>query len=192
MNANTVKAYDSIGFVCNKLEYKIDNPNDEGIGELCVKGASVSKGYYKNNEDTAKVFDKDGFFHTGDLVREDKKKRLFLTGRCKNVIILENGKNICPEEIEHVVEISQNFLKDVVCYQYNDNGKEIIVVGIWTDNEYKLEELKNLFIEINKKLPMHKKISYVNISDSEYEKTSTKKIKRANLEKYHNKKGFYL
>lgn len=192
MNANTIKAYASIGQVCDSFEYKIDNPNEESIGELCVKGPSVFQGYYKNKEDTAKVFDKDGFFHTGDLVKEDKQKRLYITGRCKNVIILDNGKNICPEEIEHVVEISQNFLKDIVCYQYNDNGKDIIVVGIWTDNEYNSEDLKQLFIDINKKLPMHKKINYVNISDTEYEKTSTKKIKRNNLEKYHNQKGFYL
>lgn len=192
MNADTLTAYASIGHVCDTFEYKIDNLNEEGIGELCVKGPSVFKGYYKNDEDTAKVFDQDGFFHTGDLVKEDKDKRLYITGRCKNVIILENGKNICPEEIEHIVEISQDFLKDIVCYQYNDKGKDIIVVGIWTDNEYNIEDLKSLFLEINKKLPMYKKINYVNISDSEYEKTSTRKIKRTNLEKYHNEKGFYL
>ncbi len=192
LNADTIKAYASIGNVCSSFEYKIDNSNEEGIGELSVKGPSVFKGYYKNDEDTAKVFDQDGFFHTGDLVKEDKKKRLYITGRCKNVIILENGKNICPEEIEHVVEISQNFLKDIVCYQHNDNGKEIIVLGIWTDNEYNIEDLKILFKEINKNLPMHKKINYVNISSTEYEKTETRKIKRTNLEKYHNTKGFYL
>lgn len=192
MNAQTVKAYASIGKVCNSFTYKIDQPNEEGVGELCVKGPSVTQGYYQNPEDTARVFDQDGFFHTGDLVKEDHKHRLYLTGRCKNVIILENGKNICPEEIEHVIEISQNFLKDVVCYQYRDNGKDIIAVGVWTDNVYQLEDLKHLFGEINKKLPLYKKINYVNISDCEYEKTATKKIKRTNLEKYHCGKGFYL
>lgn len=196
MNADTVKEVYSVGKACPGLEVKAINLDENGVGELCVKGKSVSLGYYNDTESTEKVFDKDGYFHTGDMVKIDKKGRIFLSGRKKNVIVLENGKNICPEEIETKVMNTIPYAKECVVYEasFENNSKLVehkICIGLYIeeesirqDKEKILEDFRNL----NKSLPNHKQISYINLVDSEYEKTSTKKIKRDNLLQNHNTK----
>ena len=92
----------SIGFPLPNLEVKIDNPNEQGIGEITVKGPSVMLGYYENEEETKKVL-KNGWFSTGDLGYFDKDGFLYITGRKKDVIVLKNGENIYQQELEFLI-----------------------------------------------------------------------------------------
>lgn len=193
MNANTLKEYKSIGIACPNLEVKLVDTNENGVGELCVKGKSVSKGYYNDEEATKKVFDEDGFFHTGDLVKINKSGTIFLAGRKKNVIILENGKNVCPEEIENLVENTLPYCQDVVIYTaphlVNGISKEIICLGIYIEDETirnNKEKIHHDIAEINNTLPAYKQIRFVNIASTPYEKTSTRKIKRDTVMQKHD------
>lgn len=191
MNTDTVKEPFSVGKQCPNLEVKLDNVNEDNVGELCIKGKSVSLGYYKDDEATKAVFDTDGFFHTGDLATIDKKGRIFLSGRKKNVIVLDNGKNVCPEEIELEVMNNISYAKECVAYiGENKNNKEVICLGLFIEDE----EIRNNKIQIqedfrmlNKNLPAYKQINYINFVSSEYDKTSTKKIKRDTVLSRHNK-----
>jgi len=196
MNTDTLNEPYSVGTACPGLEVKLAKINEDGVGELCVKGKSVSLGYYKDPEATAKVFDKDGFFHTGDLARMDKKGRIFLSGRKKNVIVLDNGKNVCPEEIETEVANGIEYAKECVAYSAEfDNGNKVlegICLGLFIEDE-EIRKNRNKILDdfrnLNKKLPNYKRIAYINLVDNEYEKTSTRKIKRDNLLKTHNTKN---
>lgn len=199
MNTDTLKDYSSIGIPCSNLQIKLADLNENFVGELCVKGNSVANGYYNDTLSTKQVFDNDGYFHTGDLVRMDKDGKLFLAGRKKNVIILENGKNICPEEIENIIEIHLPYCQDVVVYTapHTTNGikKEIICVGIYIEDEEtknnKTKILKDIN-QVNEALPIYKQIRFVNIAESPYEKTSTRKIKRDTVISKHNEiNGIY-
>ena len=195
MNTETLEEPYSIGKVCPGLEYKVVDKNEEGVGELCVKGKSVSLGYYKDPEATKAVFDKDGFFHTGDLVTEDKKGRLFIAGRKKNVIILENGKNVCPEEIETEVANGIEYAKECVAYmdKYGDkNTKEGICLGLYIEDpamRSNVEKIREDFRALNKTLPVYKQINYINLVETEFEKTGSRKIKRDTIAKTHNPKN---
>ena len=195
MNTDTLKEPYSVGKACPGLEVKLDKVNEDGVGELCVKGKSVSLGYYKDPEATAKVFDKNGFFHTGDLARIDEQGRIFLSGRKKNVIVLDNGKNVCPEEIETEVSNNIEYAKECVAYSGEfDNGtktQEGICLGLYIEDENIRNDRNKLiedFRELNKKLPNYKRINYINLVDKEYDKTSTRKIKRDNLLQTHSPK----
>ena len=99
-NRNKYQKPGSVGTPILACRVKIDNPDENGEGEICVKGPNVMLGYYNNPEATAEVFDKDGFFHTGDYGKLDEEGWIYITGRKKNLIILSNGKNVYPEEIE--------------------------------------------------------------------------------------------
>lgn len=182
----------SIGKVFPSVEAKIINKNDQGIGELVVKAPSVMLGYYNNEEETQKVLDKEGWFHTGDLGYFDKDGYLFIAGRMKNVIVLKNGKNVYPEELEAVINkiegITESFVygkadeqdpsdvkvcaklvydKDLIKKAYGVKGKEDIKEALW-------ERVK----EINKSMPTYKYIKEITITEEELVKTTTQKIKR--------------
>ena len=184
MNAETYKDYRSVGPACPGLEAKILDPDEDGIGELCVKGKSISLGYYKDEEATKKVFYEDGFFNTGDLATI-KGGKIYLTGRKKNVIVLENGKNVYPEEIETEIENSILYLNDIVVYtapiEVNGVKKEILCCGVYIEDEEKrkdVEKLKADFIAVNEKLSSYKKINIIHMAKEPYERTSLRKIKR--------------
>ena len=106
----------SVGNVLDIDNVKIDEPNEYGEGEICVKGSNVMLGYYKNDEATADAFDEDGYFRTGDYGKFGKRGTLFITGRKKNLIILSNGKNVYPEEIESEF-VSVPGVVDVIVYE---------------------------------------------------------------------------
>lgn len=192
MNTDTLNEPYSIGTVCPGLEYKVVDKNEDGVGELCVKGKSVSLGYYKDPASTKAVFDADGFFHTGDLVREDSKHRLFIAGRKKNVIILENGKNVCPEEIETEVSNGIEYARECVAYMDQigkDKLKQGICLGLYIEDpelRKNTEKIRQDFRELNKSLPTYKQINYINLVETEFEKTGSKKIKRDTIAKTHN------
>ena len=127
------------GLVMVNEEVKIDNPNEEGIGEVVVKGPNVMLGYYENEEETNKVL-KDGWFYTGDLGYLDKKGFLFLTGRKKDVIVLKNGKNIYPQEIEFLIS-KLPFVAENIVYGKPNKDKDYVISAKIVYSE---EEMKGL------------------------------------------------
>ncbi len=188
MNADTLDEHLSVGPACPQLEVRLDGVDEEGVGELCVKGPSVAKGYYNDPDATAAVFGADGFFNTGDSARIDARGRIFLVGRKKNTIVLQNGKNICPEEVENVLETVLDYAKDIVVYQAelrNGNAvRETLCAGIFIEDEAQRKDREKIAADIrraNMQLPDYKRIEYVELPAQEYEKTSTRKIRRTQL-----------
>lgn len=184
---------DSIGVPLPSVEVKIINKEPEtGIGELCVRGPMVMLGYYKNPEETAKVIDEDGFFHTGDLGYANERGEFFITGRIKNVIVTKNGKNIYPEEIEY--HIGQNrFVEECLVLEGKDkNGEPVVEANVYPNFDEIRETLGKCDIsdsdvfkiihqvieEINKKLPSYKRVIRLKIRETEFIKNTTAKIQR--------------
>ena len=189
MNADTLSEVYSVGKCCPGLTVKLENINEDGVGELCVKGKSVSLGYYKDEEATKKVFKEDGYFNTGDLARIDENGLIFLTGRKKNSIVLPNGKNISPEEIETEIQNNLPYAKDIVVYIAKHNNNSILCVGLYIDDltlKYNKEKIKFDIQKVNRTLPNYKQIQFINLSENEYIKTSTRKIKRDTVLNNHN------
>lgn len=180
----------SIGKAFPSLDVKLSDVNSDGIGELMVKGPTVMIGYYQNEEKTKETINEDGWLYTGDLAKIDKDGFIFLTGRKKYVIVLKNGKNIYPEEIEALVNKIAGVKESFVFGREEDDGDYKISVKIVYDKEilkdiYNIEkeedikeklwqEIKN----INKMMPKYKYIKDMIITEEELIKTTTKKIKR--------------
>ena len=180
------------GLVIPGVTCKIADPDDEGNGEIRIKGQNVMQGYYKDAEATASVFDCDGYFRTGDIGHLDEDGYLYITGRIKNLIILSNGKNVYPEEIEaelctlpHVV--------DVVVYegisargtQYNTTVAEIYPdadalkqAGI----EAAAKFYQDLINDYNRTAVPYKKIGMVRIREEEFPKNTLRKIVRFRID----------
>lgn len=174
----------SIGLPIPGIEIKIDNPNEEGIGELIVKGPVVMLGYYENEEETAKVL-KDGWFYTGDLAYKDDDGFIFIAGRQKNVIVLKNGKNVYPEEIETLVG-NLPYVKECMVYGKPKDDDLVVSIKVVYDTEHFKEKEKDEIEkviwddikEINKLMPTYKHIKNLLITDEEMIKTTTAKVKR--------------
>ena len=188
MNANPLEGHLSVGRPCPAMQVKIANPDENGIGDLCVKGPSVFREYYKDPEATEAVFDEEGFFNTGDSARIDEKGRIFLMGRKKNTIVLESGKNICPEEVENVIETNIDYADDIVVYQATFNSgvasRSVLCAGLYiSDEEIRADRarIEADLRKINTLLPDYKRIEYIELPSAPYEKTSTRKIKRTLL-----------
>lgn len=182
----------TVGIPLKCVEVKIDNPDDEGNGEIMVKGDIVMKGYYKNPEQTAEVLSEDGWFKTGDYGTLTKWGQLVITGRKKNLIVLKNGKNIYPEEIENYIA-GIPYVKEVVVYSLtNEEGQEVALcaeafldadaVAAMGEIDIK-EKFKADVKDACAELPTYKQISKVVIRQTEFDKTTTKKIKRQNIVK---------
>lgn len=177
----------SIGLVLPCCEVKIDSPDENGEGEILIRGPITMKGYYNNPEATAAAFDGE-WFKTGDLGRYDKDGFLYITGRLKNLIILSNGKNVSPEELEMLI-LNIPYVKEVVCAASKEHADKetVIAAEVFPDAEYLekhpisdiTEALKRDVKELNKSLPPYKRIESVRLRDREFEKTASKKIKRA-------------
>lgn len=188
---DTYKKIGSVGFPLPGIDVKIDAPNEEGIGEILAKGPTVMLGYYENEEATKEVFTGDGWFRTGDLGYMDEEGFLFVTGRKKDVIVLKNGKNIFPEELEMLInqlpyvtesmvfsrELEDRDYKlgvkivynpEVVKEMYPDTTKEALHEKIW-------EDIKQ---HINRKMPAYKAIRELILTDVPLIKTTTQKVKR--------------
>ena len=189
-NEKKVK-YGSIGVPMNNVEVEFENQDENGIGELKVKGPNVMLGYYENPEATKEVL-KDGWFYTGDLGYKDKDGYLFITGRKKDMIVLKNGKKVFPEELEILINRLDE-VKECMVFGMPDNKEKNDVklsVKIVYDKEYveqkypniNEEELEkiiwNKIKEINKTFPPYKYIKNMILTDKELIKTTTKKIKR--------------
>ena len=120
--------YDSVGRVMEQVEVKIIDKDEEGVGEICLKGPNVMMGYYNNPEETEKSLI-DGWFHTGDLGYIDKQKYIYITGRKKNVIITANGKNVYPEELENYLDESLFVSESMVWSGDDGNGNEKTIIA---------------------------------------------------------------
>lgn len=182
----------SVGLPMSSLEVKIDNPDATGSGEIIVKGPSVMLGYYNDEERTKEVL-KDGWFYTGDLGRLDKDGALFITGRKKDLIVLQNGKKVFPEEIEVLVnrldEVAESFVYGLADETDPSNVKVAVEV-VYDDTVVKAkhkgvseEELKNIIWneikeQVNKTLPKYKYIKHMILTKEPLIKTSTNKTKR--------------
>ena len=192
-NRNKYRKPGSVGTPILACRVKIDNPDENGEGEICVKGPNVMLGYYNNPEATAEVFDKDGFFHTGDYGRLDEEGWIYITGRKKNLIILSNGKNVYPEEIEADLQKVEGVGEVVVYAGESRVQKDKITIvaeifpdsdlltdkGITNPQEYFEEQVKLL----NVKMPSYKAVKCVKLRDVEFEKNTSRKITRFSIDK---------
>ena len=179
----------SVGLVLPSLNAKIDNPDQNGEGEILVKGPSVMLGYYNNEEENKKAF-KDGWFKTGDYGYIDENGFMYVTGRKKDIIVLKNGKNVYPQEIEFLINKIPYITESLVYQREKDKTDTMLCAKIVYDNdlikenlgektekEYKeiiWEEIK----EINKNLPVFKHIKNITITTTPLIKTTTQKVKR--------------
>jgi len=182
----------SAGLPVPHTEIKIENPNEEGIGEIIAKGPNIMLGYYENEEATNEAI-VDGWFHSGDLGYMDSEKFVYITGRKKNVIVTKNGKNIYPEEIETLLGRSP-YVQECLVYGKTGEGTgeievaaeiypnmEKIVEALGTDNPTpeQIQELLNEEVhKVNKMLVLYKYIRDFTVRDQEFNKTTSKKIIR--------------
>lgn len=183
---------DACGLPIPNVEYKINNPDEDGVGEIIVKGPNVMLGYYNDKEATDKVL-KNGWFYTGDLGKVDENGYLYITGRCKSVIVTKNGKNIYPEEIEYYLNDNPLISEALVLGIKHENDDEIYInAQIFPNIDAIKESLKgsipskeevqkiisDIIKNVNSNLPNYKHIKSFNIREEEFEKTTTQKIKR--------------
>lgn len=192
-NRNEYTKRGSVGQPIMHEEVKIKDPDINGEGEICVKGPNVMLGYYKNPEATKEVFDEEGFFKTGDFGRLDDEGWLYITGRIKNIIILSNGKNVYPEEIENKLSIIPG-ISEVVVYSgesRSNKKKEAIVAQIFADKEFLnaegISDPQRYFEEevrkINEQTLPYKAVTHVILRDEEFVKNTSRKILRFKIDK---------
>lgn len=183
----------SCGKAIVQADIKVDNPNERGEGELLIKSPTLMLGYYENEIETKKVIDKDGYFHSGDIGYIDREGYIFITGRSKNVIVTQNGKNIYPEEIEMLIDKVPEIRESMVYGNKaeNKNDKELVITARVIPDYDKIKEIHgdvskeqiydiiwNKIKEKNRKLESYKAIKALEIKEGEFEKSSTMKIKR--------------
>jgi len=200
-NHDALFTTDSVGKPIPGVDVKIINANEEGIGEVCVKGPNVMLGYYKDEALTAETIDADGYIHTGDIGSLDEDGILRLNGRIKNVIVTKNGKNIYPEELEfHLnsnplvaesmvvgfedIELEDTIVEAKIFPDFEAIKKKAAEKGKEVPTGKDLEKLfDDMVKELNKKLPNYKNIKKVTLRENEFIKTTTMKIKRyANMD----------
>jgi len=182
----------SVGNVIDIDDVKIDEPNEDGEGEILVKGVNVMLGYYKDAEATAEAFDDEGYFKTGDYGKIDKNGILYITGRKKNLIILSNGKNVYPEEIESELIAVPGVLEVVVYEGQSKKGiaNNAIVAEVYPDKEYCEKNgiddikahLKKYVDNYNKTAVPYKKIAVIKIRGEEFPKNTLRKIMRFKID----------
>ncbi|MFO8042074.1 MAG: AMP-binding protein [Alkalispirochaeta sp.] len=186
---------ESVGRLIPEVDMQILEPDQRGAGEIAVKGPMVMQGYYEMPEETAEVFTEDGYFCTGDVGYLDSENYLYLTGRAKNLIVSEGGKNVYPEEIENEFQLYDEINQIMVRgYQKNrhDRVEEIEALVHPNEDFFKGDNtlppdqiearINEIVAEVNKRLQPYQRISRVTVRDEEMEMTSTKKIKRNTVE----------
>ncbi len=189
--------YDSVGLVVPGTRVKIIDDEDGNevdlpaceIGEICVKGPGVMLGYYKAEDITKEAFTQEGYFRTGDYGYLDEDGFLYITGRKKNIIVLNNGKNVYPEEIEEYLERIDLIKECVVIGRTKDSGEVVLTALIYPDyDKFKncdesviSDTMRAEVAKINKMLASFKQVRSIEIRKTEFEKTTTKKIIRYKL-----------
>ena len=192
-NRNKYQKPGSVGTPIIGEQVKIAHPDENGEGEICIKGTNVMMGYFKDPEATKAAFDEEGYFKTGDYGKLDSEGWIYITGRLKNLIIFSNGKNVYPEEIEN--ELSRIYgVNEVVVYAGESKlqkDKEVIVAEIYPDYDaLKLRNIENIpayfaekVKEANKNMVSYKAVGKVKIRNTEFPKNTSKKIIRFAIDK---------
>lgn len=190
VNKDCYSKPDSVGLPMPGTEVKIIDQDENGVGEIICKGPSVMIGYYENPEATAEAIH-DGWLHTGDYGYMDDEEFLYVSGRKKSVIVTKNGKNIFPEEIEYVLG-EYPYIEEVLVHGVDGMRNDDVIVKAEVYPNYPLikeekgdldeEQLKalinDIIEEVNSQMPNYKRIKRFNIRKTEFEKTTTRKIKR--------------
>jgi len=197
ITTNTPRYHDhrSAGLAVKRTKIRIAEPNEEGIGEIQVTSPSLMKGYWRNPEATAAVMTEDGWLRTGDLGRVDERGYVYITGRIKSLIVTAGGKNIYPEEIEALFDGSR-VVREVLAVGRSRSGSdaaEEVAAVVYPDLETIaadrgadraadsafVRDLVKIEVErVNRSLAPYKKISDFHVRKSEFQKTSSKKVKR--------------
>ncbi len=192
LNPDTAPNSRSIGRKFPCFDIKIENAGEDGIGEICLKGENIMLGYYERPDLTAEVL-RDGWFYTGDLGYMDQQGYVYLTGRKKNVIITKNGKNVYPEELEYYLSKVPYIQESMVWGRESESGEDTVIVAsvvinseafreVFGEQEMSDEEIiAQLWKEVDKinlEVPFFKKIKAIVLRKEEFEKNSSKKIKR--------------
>ena len=182
----------SVGHVLDIDTVKIDHPNEDGEGEIWVTGPNVMLGYYKDEAATKDAIDEEGYFKTGDYGKLDKNNVLYITGRKKNLIILSNGKNVYPEEIENELVATPGVIDIIVYEGQSKRGMEhnAIVAEVYPDNEYIQKNgitdikahLQKYVDDYNRNAVPYKKIGVLKVRDTEFPKNTLRKIMRFKLD----------
>ncbi len=191
INRNDYNVPGSVGVLLPSMDIKIENPNEAGEGEICVRGANVMLGYYKDPDATSSVIDRDRFFHTGDIGKYENDV-VYITGRIKNLIILSNGKNVYPEEIETAISAIPG-VSDVVVYEgvsRRGGDHNQIVAEIYPDKDYlKAHDISDageyfhtFITNYNATATSYKRIGVVKIRKEEFPKNTLRKITRFHLD----------
>ncbi len=184
----------SAGLPLPGVEVKIINQDENGIGEIISKGPNIMLGYYEDEEKTAAAIDEEGYFHTGDIGYLDKDSFVIITGRKQNVIVAKNGKNIFPEEIEFLL-LKHDLISEVVVHEIEENDNMLLraviypsreaidlddeLKGLELDSPQIKERLEKIVKIVNKELVAYKAVRRVEIRTEEFEKNTSKKIKRS-------------
>ena len=182
----------SIGKPLTGFDAKIVNANEEGIGEICLKGPNIMLGYYDMPEETAEVIDADGWFHTGDLGYMDDKRYIYITGRRKNVIITKNGKNVYPEELEYLIGLTGIGAESMVWEAPSEAGDDTLIVATVVPDMTEMEErlgenptdeamtdlIWQAIEKINEDLPFYKKIKKLVLRKEPLVKNTSNKVIR--------------
>jgi len=201
MHNDSYASCDDIGYPLVGVTVRLDDCNEEGIGEIAVKGPNVMLGYYKNPKETAKVMC-DGWFYTGDLAVRLENGAYKIVGRKKSMIVAQNGKKIFPEELEYHIEKSPFVAESMVYEGEDENGTKIICAAVYPDREAikaELEkrgeeysedavvnEIQDVIHSVNLHFPHYKTVRRTIVRREEFIKTTTHKIKRNETE---NKNG---
>ncbi len=198
INNNVLKESESVGKCVKCTECKILSPDKDGVGEIAVKGANVFSGYYSDENATALSF-KDGWFLTGDYGKKDEKGRLYICGRKKNLIILDNGKNVYTEVLENYFTENCPFIKEAVVFEHTRNSggetAKLLALAVSVNEEYFEnksdeeinDEVTEAVFRLNESLPAYKRVADVMAVRHEFEKTSTMKIIRRSVEEEYKK-----
>lgn len=186
----------SVGKAVVGADIQVREPNENGEGELFIKSETLMMGYYEDEEETKKVIGEDGYFNSGDIGKIDENGYIYITGRSKNVIVTQNGKNIYPEEIEMILDKVDEIKESMIYGKKPDKDskkeeKELIITARVIPDYDKIKELYGdigkgevydiiwkKIKEVNKKLTSYKAIKVLELKEGEFEKTSTMKIKR--------------
>ena len=191
VNRDYYSKAESVGPPMPGTEVRIFQPDEEGVGEIICKGPSVMMGYYKDPEATAEVL-KDGWLYTGDFGRFDEEGFLYICGRKKNVIVTKNGKNIFPEEIEYLL-LEQPYIEEVIVYGVLEkkSGDTVVTAEVYPNfdaihekfgKELSQEKIHDIIKEnveaVNDKMTNYKRVKRIKLREIEFEKTTTRKIKR--------------
>lgn len=193
VNRNEWRTAGSVGAPLVVDKVYIDAPNEDGEGEICVKGPNVMLGYWKNEEATREAIDGDGYFHTGDYGKLGAEGQIFITGRKKNLIILSNGKNVYPEEIESALTDIPG-IADIVVYEGESRrgiAYNTIVAEIYPDKDYCAKNgiedvdayLRPYIEDYNRTAVPYKKIGLVRVRAEEFPKNTLRKITRFKLDR---------